>query len=122
MSKSFKGLLVNKEQAKVMTFKGTLEEYYELLNCEFITIVDIKFGDKYYDVICDEEATLKPVEFFSICSSSGAPMIAGNIIVCNHNYEGEETSLTRHDVTTLYKHLAWSTQNEETVPVLVADI
>lgn len=128
MSKKFHGLLLTKEQFKFRTFNGDLQEYYDLLECTTIDITSIKFGDKYYDVICDDEGLFKPNNHVSICSEAGSPMIVGNVIICNHNDEGEETSLTNHEAWELYRHAAWTSQPTgkngimETVPVLVASV
>lgn len=122
MSKPFKGLLVTKKEAKIRTINGDLNTYYDLLECDTIDITSIKFGDKFYDIICDDEGLFKPDNHVSICSSEGSPMIVGNIIVCNHNEEGEETSLSLPDCVKLLSRVAWSEQNGEGVPVLIASV
>lgn len=83
-----------------------LEEYHEKLNCDLIDITERKIGDKYYDIICDDEGLLKENAIPSAIDKDKKPMLVGNLLICNvANDEGEEVPLEISDVHNIYHHL-----------------
>ena len=114
-------LYVREDSATFEKVEPSLQNYYKLLNCDCIDIVNIAIGGKKFDVICDNEALLKqPPLSFSVISSEGYPMVAGNILVCNSE-DGYETDLTGVDVMKLLPAICWTMQNGEMVAALIAD-
>lgn len=121
MSKTITMLHVKNDSATFKKVTPTLQRYYELIGCDYIDIVEINFGGKTYDVICDDEALLKnPPHYFSVISESGSPMIAGNILICNSK-DGYETSLKNDDIIRLLSRLCWTMQNDEETAAIIAD-
>jgi len=118
--KNLKMLYLNGDSATFESVEPTLENYYNLLNCDCIDITCIRFGGKRYDVICDDEGLLKTPSHFSIISKEGYPMIAGNALICL-SQDGQEKGLSKDDVVRLSLSLAWTTQNNRAVAVIVAD-
>lgn len=94
------GIYVNALQCahEVMTIRDDLESYYELLDVSTIDIVTRKIGGKYYDIVCDDEAMLKPIRVASMIDDTGATMLVGNLFIAHANSEGEMVSLTDEDV------------------------
>lgn len=114
-------LYVHESAADFKKVEPSLQNYYQLLNCDLIDIVSIKFNGKFYDVICDDEALLKqPPLSFSVISKEGHPMIAGNILICLSE-DGYEKGLSPEDVLRLMSSVCWTVQNNETVAALIAD-
>lgn len=89
----------------VISVKGCLESWYKLIGCERIDIITAKIGDRHYDIILDDEALFKERLFTSAIDKDGNPMLMGNLVVCNFNDKGEETSLTDEDVTNILNHI-----------------
>lgn len=81
-----------------------LDCFYETLDCDTIDIVTRKIGGKCYDIICDDEALLKPCPVPSATGSHGA-MLFNKLLVCGQaDDEGELTSLTDEDIEHLKAH------------------
>lgn len=116
-----KMLYVREDTATFEQVEPSLQNYYNLLACDYIDIVNVSFNGKSYDIICDDEALCKQPPFsFSVISKEGHPMIAGNILVCNSE-DGYETSLTPEDMLNLLPSVCWTIQNGEIVAALMAD-
>lgn len=81
-----------------------LETIYQILECSTIDIVTRKFGDSYYDVICDDEALLRSEQRGKIAivtlSKEGKPVeyILGNCIIVRHDADGNAESLTDEEI------------------------
>lgn len=99
---------VTPEFVDVREVEPTLETYYEMLDCDMIEMPSRKIGDKYYDVICDEEGLLKPDPILSGFNSERCePMIVGKLLICNvADDEGREVGLTEEDVRNILDHVA----------------
>lgn len=132
MKNSFNALCISVEKdddgevstcASFSRVKADLNEYYERINCRCIDIAGIKIDGKYYDVICDDEGLLKDGDIYcTIATPSGRVLIVGNVIICHHNDEGEETSITRAEAfNILCNHTAFSIQNDHGILVIIAD-
>lgn len=87
--------------------ENALEQYYKLLDCEIIDIAERKIGDKYYDIICDDEGLLKGDAIPSAINKDKEPMLVGNLLICNlADEEGEEVGLEPEDLVNITEHLA----------------
>ena len=81
-----------------------LDCFYETLDCDTIDIVTRKIGGRVYDIICDDEALLKPFPCPSATGSNGT-MLYNKLLVCGQaDDEGELTSLTDEDIANLKAH------------------
>ena len=79
--------------------KDHLGQFYDLIGCECIDIATRKIGGKYFDVIVDDEGLLVTNPICSAYDSKCRPMLAGNLVILGEaNEEGNETSLSVHDV------------------------
>ena len=78
-----------------------LTEYYKLLNCSLIDIARRKVGGKYFDIILDDEGLFTESPIVSAIDSNGDPALVGNLLFCNHDGQGGETSLTDQDIALL---------------------
>lgn len=90
-----KVLLLNvyKNFVKEIEINDDLKEYYENLECNYIEIVERKIGNKWFDVICDEEGTFVDSPKISAIDNLGTPMFVGNLIFAHHDSEGNMTGL-----------------------------
>lgn len=95
-----KVLLIDTEVLKpqIIETDGGLDEWYRLLNCSMIDIQTRQINGKYYDFICDDEALEKPRAKITALDKEGQPQLVGNLIICNYDGEGGETSLTDDEI------------------------
>ncbi len=92
---AFKGLY------HLVDIKPKLEEYYRLLNCECIDIVQVQVSGHIYDVICDEEALLKENPIPSVLIDNHN-FVYGNALICTDDGEGSETGISFSDTINIY--------------------
>lgn len=81
-----------------------LSQYYELLNCSLIDITSRQIDGKYFDIIADDEGLFVEDPKVSALDSNGEPALVGNLLFCNYDGDGGETSLTDDDIELLRKH------------------
>lgn len=82
-----------------------LSGYYRILDCTTIDIVSRKIGDKYYDIVCDDEGLFKENVMVSAMDGKGNPMLVGRLLICNHNKKGEASGLTKKDIENIEAHV-----------------
>lgn len=104
MSKVIKGILIKEDKVEIVEVENSLIELYKLLNCDLIQVVERKIGDKVYDIICDEEGLLKPNFQSAICSNY-TENLYGNILIVNHDDEGNFTSLSNDEIIDINKSI-----------------
>lgn len=99
-------LLKTDNTCKVVNMEFTLENYYKHLDCNCIDIAERKIGNKFYDVICDDEGLL--VDNPKVCCIAGDSdyNIYGNIIICNGDDNGNEQPLTEDDIANIMQNMA----------------
>lgn len=118
-----KGVLVDIINKRIETreVEDTLEEYYNLLNCDMIEIVSRHIGGKDYDIICDEEGLLKVNPIVSAFDSLNQPMLVGNLFIVNYGGNGKEASLTEEDIDHILKfgHLIETKNGQTNVAIRV---
>lgn len=99
---------VKNNKVKTLEIEPKLQNYYDLIGCNLIDIVSRKLGDKYYDIICDDEGLLKENPIISALDSDKHCALVGNLIICHCDSEGYETSLTDEDIEDIMKnHIAY---------------
>lgn len=103
MAKMF---LITAEETKVVK-ASELEDYYRLIGCDCIDIVARKIGDKYFEIICDDEGLLKENPRISaIDKNKMKPALVGNLLIAGPTDEdGELTSLTDKDIELIKNNL-----------------
>lgn len=95
-----KALLIDVMENKfeVVNVNG-LEDYYRLIHCTTIDIVNRGIKGKRYDIICDDEGTFSDDPLISAIDDLGRVMLVGNLIVCGEaDEEGNLTALTDDDI------------------------
>ena len=104
-----KALLIDVMENKVEAIDvNGLEDYYKLIHCTTIDIVNRGIKGKRYDIICDDEVTFSADPLISAIDDLGRAMLVGNLIVCGEaDEEGELTALTGDDI----KHIKGNIQS-----------
>lgn len=95
-----KALLLNvyENRVELIDPKG-LEDYYRLIGCRMIDIVNRGIKGKRFDIICDDEGTFVENPKISAIDDFGQAMLVGNLIVTGGvDSEGELTDLTEEDI------------------------
>lgn len=99
-----KGVLLDtvNNEAKVVEFEPTLENYYKLLHCDMIEyatrVIGPKGRGKEFDIVCDEEGTFKEGNKISAIDNIGKAMLVGSLLVVGPaDDEGNDTSLSDGD-------------------------
>lgn len=108
-----KALLLDVMEGKVETVDADgVEEFYKLLHCTTIDIVQRIIGDRWYDIVCDDNGTFVEDPRISAVDSKGQIMLVGNLLICGlADADGVLTSLSEEDIG----HIKESIQKVETV-------
>ena len=88
----------------IVELPKNLDGYYEMLDCTTIDIVSRKIGNKYYDIVCDDEGLFAENAIVSAFDEKGQPMLVGKLLICNHDGQGNEAGLTQEDIQNIEKH------------------
>lgn len=104
MPKMIKGILIKEDKVEIVKVENSLIELYKLLDCDLIQVVERKIGNKVYDIICDEEGLLKPNFQSAICTNY-TENLYGNILIVNHDDEGNFTSLDDDEIIDINKSI-----------------
>lgn len=86
-----------------------LDDYYELIGCRCIDIVNRDIGGKRYEVICDDEGLFTDGPQVSAVNRAGQPMLVGNLLIAGQAEEGELTALTEEDIITINESIGMAT-------------
>lgn len=89
--------------SKEVEFEETLENIYKLLSVETIDVTMRKIGSFNYDVVCDDEGLFVQDCLPSVFDSNGKPQLVGNLLLVNHDEEGNFASLTEEQIAELHK-------------------
>ena len=96
MAKMF---LITAEETKVVK-ASELEDYYRLIGCDCIDITTRKIGDRYLEIICDDEGLLKNNPRVSAIDNLMKPALVGNLLIAGPvDEDGELTSLSDEDIS-----------------------
>jgi len=100
MSKKLKGVLIDVENECVMPkeIEDSLDNFYEILNCNIIDITTRDINGKRYEIVLDDEGLLVEQPRISAINSYNEPMLVGNLFICKEGYGGELESLTTDDI------------------------
>lgn len=97
-------------QPQVVETEGGLLEWYRLIKCNLIDIVSRKIGGRYYDIILDDEGLFKGAAKPTALDQQQQPQLVGNLVICNTDGEGNETTLTDEDIKHILKHIVVLTE------------
>lgn len=98
--KLLRGVLVDVENEKVSVVKipDELDEFYKILGCSCIDIVNRKIGRKRFEIVCDDEGLLKDTPKISAIDNLGNVQLVGNLfIVGSEVIDGNLTGLEPAD-------------------------
>lgn len=87
-----------------LVFHDTLENIYKILDVKTIDVAVRKIGNFTYDIICGDEGLLKD-SLPSAVTDKDEVQLVGNLLLVNHDEEGNFTSLTDEQIEDLGKHL-----------------
>jgi len=94
----------NKE-SEIIEFKDDLDTFYKLIQCSTIDIVQRKLGNKYYNIICDDEGALIDSPKISAVNNLGDAMLVGNlIIVGDANEDGDLLGIEDNEAKNLLQY------------------
>ena len=77
---------------------GTLDGYYNALECRCFDIVCRNISGRYFDIYCDDEGLFVEEPKVTAFSPDGEPMLVGNLFICLHDDEGNTVSLADEDI------------------------
>ena len=102
-----KGILVDVKSniIDVCEIEKSLESYYKILNCKLIDIVSMKIGNRYFDIICDDEGLMKEDITISAIYDDFTPALVGNLFIVRHDGRGNERSLTSNDISMVLENV-----------------
>lgn len=88
-------VLIDPERgAEAVEIERSLGAYCKAIGCDLIDITCRTIGDTGYDIIVDDEGLLKGTPMVSAAYRSGEFALVGRLIVCMHDEDGNEVSLT----------------------------
>lgn len=101
-------LLIDTEKTapQIIETPGGLNEWYRLIGCNLIDIQVMTIDGRQYDIITDDEALYKGGAKVSGIDAQKQPILAGNLIICNSNDNGEEIGLSDDDIKHIMGHIA----------------
>lgn len=86
-----------------------LSEFYEIIECDCIDIVKRKIGNKYYNIVCDDESLLKNNPTISVFHPNDSGLnVFGTIIIAGEEDEhGNLTSIDDCDIKNIRSKLGF---------------
>jgi hydroxymethylpyrimidine pyrophosphatase-like HAD family hydrolase len=88
-----------------------------------VQILDHFNLSKYFDFICDDNGLYSNNNFVSAIDCGGLVMLVGNLIICNHDAEGNEISLTQEEIEYIVKnHIRYRIENENEYKPIITDM
>lgn len=112
--------VINQEHKEIEV--NNLDDYYKYISCDCFDIPTRKIGDRYFNIICDDEGLLKDHPIVSAIDPSFEPMLVGNLIVGGKtNSEGDMLDLTDEDIEVIKDniHFVIGRTKEEVKPYMV---
>ena len=83
-----------------------LDQFYKLIGCSCIDICTRKIGEKYYNIVLDDEGLLVEQPTISAVDGGRRPMLAGNLVIFNiDEHTMDLASLDEGDVSNIKNNL-----------------
>ena len=103
-----------------ITIDNTLESLYRILHCDLIDITYLTLDKKEFCVIVDDEGLLKSSPKISAVSTSGRPILVGNLMIVSADGRENFASLAPDDIHLIEKHIRYiaTSQNPYPYPAL----
>lgn len=113
---------VEHREVKVVEANG-LNDYYNLIACDYVDIIHRRIGDVEVEIVLDDEGALVDKPKVSAIDIDGTPMLYGNLLVASGRVteDGELTELTEAEVDEIMENVATITTSihKEPYPVFV---
>lgn len=91
--------------AQFVEIKDDLDDFYRLLNCDTIDIVQRSIGGMVYEIICDDNGLFRKPCRMSAMDKRHNQQLVGNLLICKYGGDGELAGLTDSDCTHLLKYI-----------------
>lgn len=75
-----------------------LDDFYRELKCDVFDIATRKIGGRYFDLFVDDCGRFVDNAIVSAMGEDRRDYLVGNIVIANHDSDGNTTSLTRQDI------------------------
>ena len=102
---------VENDVIKEVSVGNDCKDFHKYINCRCFTVTSRKVGGKSFDVYCDDEGLLldpqPPISAYSL--KLNEPMLVGNLILANHDMEGNTTDLSDEDIKLIKENLIFAT-------------
>lgn len=101
-----------------------LGQFYKLIGCRCIDICTRKIGEKYYNIVLDDEGLLVADPIISAVDGDRRPMLAGNLVIFNIDERTMDlAALDEGDVSNIKDNLlvAIDYDRERVYPVAVVE-
>ena len=97
---------VNENEIKPLEV-NCLEDYYEHIGCRCIDIVRRKIGDRYFEIIIDDEGLFVDEPIVSAIDENNNVMLVGNLLIASGevDIDGNLTSIDDSDIDYIYNFI-----------------
>ena len=96
---------VNKNRVTIVDPQG-LDDYYDLIGCRLIDIPARRIGEKWFNIICDDEGALKDYPRVSAIDDHCNTQLVGSLIITGGvDEEGELLPLSEDDIIYLSRYI-----------------
>lgn len=111
MSRKLSGVLIDTEKriARSVIIEDEIEEFYKILNCSIIDIVQRRIGSgrskKVFSIVCDDEGTFVADPKIFAVNNIGDWMLVGNLFITGlSDGKGNLLSLTESETDYILRH------------------
>lgn len=118
-------LLYDGEELQEIDINLEWEEMVKAIGCDYMDIVTRKIGDRFFDIVCDDEFLLREqpsVDRITVMDPNMDTVLMGKVLFTTSNYGGETLPLSDDDVKTIedaLRHVFFETG--ETIKVIMVN-
>lgn len=89
---------------KIIDFVEDVDLWHKLLKCNIVTTTRIKFGNKNYLIICDDEGMCVPFAEISLVDCHNNRYLYGNLLIINdETNDGDCVGITEDEAEKIIK-------------------
>lgn len=97
---------VENETVSELDVQDDLDEFYRLLHCDCIDIVERTVAGRQFTFVVDDFGLLKENPKIAALDDTWNPMLIGNLLICHTDFDScELTALSDDDVRYLKSHI-----------------
>ena len=119
------GILIDtvNNEARPITINDSIENYYKILNCNTIDIVERKIKNRHFNIVCDDEGLFSNSPKISGITSDLKSILVGNLFITGGVDEnGYLTSLSEEEEKDVLDNVVYVTSNQNPKPFVVVKI